>query len=141
MFHVEHLFVYRALGRTVNTDDFSTRLPPHELPTIWRSLATNFHRYGAHDHAQVLEAVAEQLEDALRGTANEPLTLTEAAAESGYTTRRLRQLAEAGTLPRDGNGRVRRGDLPRRPGHRIAEVAAPDVRSRRQIARAIATES
>lgn len=114
---------------------------PQDLPSRWRRQAEQFRIFGGTTHALVLEAVADELERSLIGTANEPLTLTEAAAESGYTTRRLRQLVEAGRLPRDARGRVRRGDLPRRPGHRIADGAAPAVASRRQIARAIATES
>ena len=47
----------------------------------------------------------------------EILTLQEAAAESGYSKRRLREFVHEGSVPnvgRKGAPRIRRGDLPRK---------------------------
>jgi hypothetical protein len=51
----------------------------------------------------------------------EILTLAEAAQESGYSGDHLRHLIADGTLDnagRKGSPRIRRGDLPVKPGHR-----------------------
>ena len=61
---------------------------------------------------------AAELQEALRVSADEVLTLSEAAAESGYSESRLRHLVADGTIPQSGERgrpRVRRGDLPQKP--------------------------
>ena len=58
---------------------------------------------------------AAELQEALREATDEVLTLTQAAAESGYSESRLRHLVSDGTIPQAGERgrpRVRRGDLP-----------------------------
>jgi hypothetical protein len=115
---------------------------PRILPGRWRKQAEDLRRYGADLQARVLEDAAEQLEEALRGAGDEGLSLPEAARQSGYSVRRLRQLVEAGVLPNAGKGispRILRSHLPRRPGHGVAEGVEPGVLSRRQMARAVAT--
>lgn len=91
---------------------------PADLPTAWRERAAELRRWAAAEGAaRALEAAAAELETALRAADDEPLTLSEAARESGYSVRRLRELIAEGRLPnagRRGAPRIRRGDLPRR---------------------------
>jgi hypothetical protein len=92
---------------------------PTALPELWRTRAEELRRYGADPQAITLEAAAAELEATLRATADTELTLAEAAAESGYSERRLRELLSAGEIPqagRKGRPRIRRSDLPRRAG-------------------------
>jgi hypothetical protein len=96
-------------------------MTPDALGAAWRDRAAELRRYGAEPQAVTLEAAAAELDAALREAADEPLTLAEAAEESGYSERRLRELVAAGEVPqagRKGRPRVRRGDLPRRPSRR-----------------------
>jgi hypothetical protein len=91
---------------------------PAGLPAAWRDQAAELRRYGAEPQAVTLEAVAAELEASLRAAADEELTLTEAAAESGYSTERMRHMVADGTVPNageKGRPRVRRADLPRKP--------------------------
>lgn len=93
---------------------------PDALIAQWHSDAENLRAWGAGEWARVLERCAEQLADALAEREDETLTLAEAAAHSGYSVSHLRRLIAHGTL-RDvaetGASRVRRGDLPRKPGY------------------------
>jgi len=89
-----------------------------ELPRTWRSRAEELRPY-APAAAEAFARAADELAGALASAADEELTLAEAAAESGYSERRLRELLAAGELPqagRKGRPRIRRGDLPRRAG-------------------------
>lgn len=91
---------------------------PDRLPDSWRDRADELERYAPPAAAAFREA-ADELEEALRLAAEESLTLQEAADESGYSTRRLRELLADGTIPqagRKGAPRIRRGDLPIKPG-------------------------
>jgi hypothetical protein len=79
-----------------------------------------------------LEYVATELEQAMRELSGVSLTLQEAARESGYSADHLRHLVATGTIPnagRRGRPRVRRGDVPTRPGnpHPPAYDAAADA--------------
>lgn len=88
------------------------------LPESWRSRAADLERY-APPAAEAFREAADELEVALREAAHETLTLREAAAESGYSKRRLRELIADGTIPQAGKKgapRIRRADLPVRPG-------------------------
>jgi hypothetical protein len=89
-----------------------------ELAAAWRARAGELRPY-APAAAEAFERAAAELEGALREAAEEPLTLAEASAESGYSERRLRELVAAGEIPQAGRKhapRIRRADLPRRPG-------------------------
>jgi hypothetical protein len=108
-------------------------MTPADLAAAWRDRAVELRRYGAEPQAVTLEAAAAELDAALREAAGEALTLSEAAQESGYATRTLRQMVAEGKLPNAGRKnapRIRRGDLPRRPdkagsnGYNPAEDAA-----------------
>ena len=88
-----------------------------DLPARWRSDAETLRGYGDHRGAVVLERVAAELLAALEERADEELRLAAAAAESGLSVRRLRELIAAGDVPnagRRGAPRIRRRDLPRR---------------------------
>ena len=104
------------------------------LPTAWRARADDLRPYAA-PAAIAWERAADELEAALAAEADELLTLAEAAAESGYSDRRLRELIADGTIPqagRKGAPRIRRGDLPRRAGRTEAAGgydAAADARA------------
>jgi hypothetical protein len=87
------------------------------LPGAWRSRAADLEPY-ATSAAEAFRVAADELEEALRVAEDEELTLSEAAAASGYSERRLREMLADETLPqagRKGRPRIRRADLPRKP--------------------------
>ena len=62
--------------------------------------------------------LAAELQEALRESDGELLTLSQAASESGYSESRIRHLVSDGTIPQAGERgrpRIRRGDLPSKP--------------------------
>ena len=82
----------------------------------WETDARLLLEYGQESAAKIAELHAHQLREALRVVCDQSLTLAEAAAESGYSKRRLRELVSEGTVPnagRKGAPRIRRRDLPR----------------------------
>ena len=92
--------------------------PLESLAERWLSVAETLE--GAFDErgADLFRLHAAELREALREAADEVLTLSEAAAESGYSESRLRHLIADGTIPQAGERgrpRVRRGDLPSKP--------------------------
>ena len=92
-------------------------MAPGDLADQWEADARLLREYGQESVANVAELHAYQLREALRAAADESLTLAEAAAESGYSKRRLRELVSQGSVPnagRKGAPRIRRGDLPRK---------------------------
>lgn len=73
---------------------------------------------GPEEIARVYEIVARELDEALRVHGDTPLTLAEAARESGYSEDHLRHLVAEGKIPnagQKGRPRIRRRDLPRKP--------------------------
>jgi hypothetical protein len=89
---------------------FATRL---------RAEADRLLRLGCTEAAATARTIAEELEAEFERWRGQELSIPAAAAESGYSEERLRELVRAGDLPavRDGlrgRLRVRRGDLPRR---------------------------
>jgi hypothetical protein len=91
---------------------------PAELPGTWRSRADELRPY-APAAAEAFVRAAHELAAAMAEAADEALTLPEAAQESGYSERRLRELLAAGELPQAGRKhapRIRRADLPRKAG-------------------------
>lgn len=94
-------------------------LAVNDLAGRWREMAALMRRHGHEDTARTCELHADELEEALAAADDEELTLAEAAGESGYSKRRLRELLADGSIPnagRTGAPRVRRADLPRKPG-------------------------
>lgn len=97
-----------------------------KLADRWEADAGTLERYHATNEAQVARRLAGELREALAAAEGEVLTLSEAAAESGYGVDHLRHLVAAGELPnagRKGAPRIRRGDLPRKAGKRGARRA------------------
>jgi hypothetical protein len=92
------------------------------LAERWRADAALFRRRGALEAAATLDDCASELEAAWRAWWAEELTIADASHESGYSADRLRELVRAGQLHgarpggRRGEIRLRRCDLPRRPG-------------------------
>ncbi len=89
-----------------------------------------------------LEACAQDLEEARRIWETEPLTLQDAAVDTGYSQRHLGRLLENGTIPNSGTSespRLIRSHLPQKPGHAIARHGPEAASLITQVARAIAT--
>ena len=91
-----------------------------ELCAHWRADAATLARRGCPDAARLLDSCADELAACLTAGQEDTLTLADAARESGYSVGHLRRLIAEGRL-RDmaptGRPRVRRGDLPRKPGY------------------------
>lgn len=89
------------------------------LAARWRADAEVLRRRGCAEAACLLESCAGELEDCGALVQDEHLPLAAAARESGYSVPHLRRLIAQGRLaavPSQGPTRVRRGDLPRKPG-------------------------
>jgi len=88
--------------------------------------------FGDEGRARTLEWAADQIEQALRDESNELLTLTKAAAVSGYHPDSLARMVRDGQIPdlrppgSQSMIRIRRGDLPIKPGK--AHTPSADVR-------------
>jgi len=88
-----------------------------DLLGMWREDADRLRFYGDSRGADVVVRLAAQLEDAIAEAGREELSLTEAAEESGYSTRRLREFMAEGKVPNageKGRPRIHRKDLPRK---------------------------
>ena len=91
-----------------------------ELRTLadrWRNRAMEFRAHACEPAACAYERAADELQVELRAAQAEVLTLSEAAAESGYSERRLREMVSTGRVTnagRKGAPRIRRADLPRK---------------------------
>lgn len=90
-----------------------------EYPAELRRRAECMRSWGGPEEiARVYEIVARELDEALRVHGDTPLTLAEAARESGYSEDHLRHLVADGKIPnagQKGRPRIRRRDLPRKP--------------------------
>ena len=105
-----------------------------DLAAGWVKDAKFLRGYGASEAAATAELHAQQVIDAVKRAEDEELTLKEAAAESNYATRTLREKVAAGEIPNVGRKnapRIRRGDLPMRtkPKGRSDFDASSEVRS------------
>lgn len=94
------------------------------LADEWREKAEDLRQYGADAQAQTLEAAADDLEERVAAIRLQTLTLREAAEESGYSYSRLQEMVgdELENVGEPGAPRVRRGDLPRKPGGTTVQV-------------------
>lgn len=107
---------------------------PSDLPALWRTRAREFRRYGQDAPATMLEGVADELDESLRAYMVEALSLRQAADESGYTPEGLSQLIRRGRIANvnpGGHPKVRRCDLPRKPGPSTPRLVdgSPDLAS------------
>lgn len=86
-----------------------------------RAKAVDLRTYGAGPSADATERIADDLEDSFRGWWLAQLSVNEAAAESGYSPERLREMVRDHALPHQkgdgvkGHITIARCDLPRRP--------------------------
>lgn len=90
----------------------------HPLAEKWRREAKEYQDRGLIPSAEMLRALATELDTYEENYDNELLTLDEAAKESGYSKDHLSLLISQGKLPnagKKGAPRVRRRDLPRKP--------------------------
>ena len=116
---------------------------PADLPAAFREIAAGARQHTADERAATIwERAAEMVEESLRLSGLERLTLQRAAAESGYSIDHLRRLIDEGTIPNasvaDGSKAILRMHLPRKPGHGLAPVRSTVASSRLQAARAVA---
>lgn len=106
--------------------------PLEELVARLREEAEMLRRRGLKREAKLEDSIVEEIESALRAHAQEELDLHEAAAESGYSRKRLRELVREGKIPDvrpDGSAgtiRIRRCDLPRKPGSDREQLSPVD---------------
>lgn len=96
-------------------------------------------RYGDRRTARLLRRFAAELEEAIRTTEDETLTLAQASRASGYSKDHLRHLVSEGTIQNaggKGRPRIRRRDLPSKPGA-LAEAVTDEAKQQaREILRA-----
>ena len=94
------------------------------LPTLWRARATELERY-APAAAQAFNDAADQLEDVLQAT-SDSVSIKEAATLGGFSVDHIQRLVRQGRIEnvgRKGKPRIRREEVPTKPGH-IAEQRA-----------------
>lgn len=119
------------------------------LATIakWTGEADKLRRLGAQvDGASLIQAILGDLQAAADTEAKEPLTLEEAAAESGYSAEHLGRLLRDGTIPNAGRRnapRILRGHLPFKPSALRETRLKPQLAGATpgQIARAVVNSS
>src|SRR5437870_5873719 len=103
----------------------------------WRTRQSEWARIGALvDGARVCEDVLQDFEAVTRAEDDAELSLSEAAAESGYSSDHLRRLHRLGKLPAFRKGRslfFRSGDLPRKPTAPRSSLYDPVVDARRVL--------
>ena len=90
------------------------------LAVRWRDEAETFRAYGASTLASACDKHAEELEAAMDAAHLEALTLDEAAELGGYSYSHLQHLVADGEIRNvgsKGSPRIRRCDVPRKPGH------------------------
>lgn len=96
--------------------------PLAKLVERLRREADLLRRRGLEREARLEESIAEDVEAALREHRHEELTVAEASEESGYAPKTLRRMVRENRIPdarpegSEGEIRVRRRDLPRKPG-------------------------
>ena len=111
------------------------------LVAEFRAEAERLAQWGAAGNAATLRRAADMLEAALRAQEQTPLTLQQAAAESGLSAEHIGRLVRQGKLKNVGRKhapRVLRGDVARKGDHLPdAPASAMLGRSKAAIARAI----
>ena len=117
-----------------------------DLPWEWRSKAELFRDHEEVSLAIAYEKCASALEEALLQEGDAPLTLRQAAEESGYSADHLGRLLREGTIPnagRPGAPQIARRYLPIKPrarGPGVAEAAPGGDTSIEQIVQSIIEE-
>lgn len=89
-----------------------------ELPAAWRSRADELARF-APAAAEAFTTAALDLEQAIRAEGSETVNLREAARIGGYNEDSIGRMIRQGKVKNVGRGnapRIRRSDIPRKPG-------------------------
>jgi len=95
------------------------------LAQTWLEEAETLERYRDERGAELCRLHARELQEAMRNGLDEVYTLSKAAELSGYSEDHLRHLVADGTIPnagRKGAPRIRRADLPVKPGQTRPEA-------------------
>ena len=93
----------------------------HELATRWTDEAASLAKWGDDRGSALLRQCATELDVAARAHDAEELTIPASAEASGYSRDHLRALVSTGEIAnagKKGSPRIRRSDLPMKPGHR-----------------------
>lgn len=85
-----------------------------------RAKAEEFRRFGNEPQAKVCEVLADELDAKRKAFLDEEITIAEAAELSGYHESAIRKMRDDGRIPETSKGRVRRGDVPKKPGHGVS---------------------
>ena len=112
-----------------------------DLPPRWTARATEMRFLGQEPLAKLIEALLGEFETELAADATEPLTIAQAANESGYSEEHLRRLVREEQIPsagRPNSPRIRRADVPIKPGHNSGNAYPKLLDSKEQIARCVA---
>ena len=103
-----------------NSGKVTTR---RDLVHRWIEEATSLEHWGDDRGATILRQCATELDAAARAHDDEVLTIAAASTASGYSCDHLRALVARGGIPnagRKGSPRIRRRDLPAKPGARAS---------------------
>ena len=101
-------------------DGLNTR-DVYTLPEYWRAKSVRLQPYSP-AAANAFNEAAKDLAATLENRDSEVLSVSDAAAESGYSSEYLARLVREGTIPnagRHGAPRIRRGDLPYRKNYQV----------------------
>jgi len=102
----------------------------------WRSHGEMFQRFGEEGISTAFSTCADELEAAVAVWGDELFTLEQAERESGYSADSLGRLIREGRIPnggQTGSPRIRRRDLPRKPGRRNGRCRTDGLDSMEQI--------
>ena len=94
----------------------------HDLATRWTDEASSLERWGDDRGATILRQCSTELDAAAREYDSEALTIPASAETSGYSRDHLRALVSTGEIAnagKKGSPRIRRSDLPMKPGHQV----------------------
>jgi len=109
-----------------------------ELSDRWRTLAETLAPFAA-PAAEAYRRAAAELEGELASNGGEVVTLREAAMIGGYSVDHLQRVVAAGAIQnvgKRGAPRIRRTDVPRKPGYVLpTEPGADQLSARRRIVR------
>ena len=107
-----------------------------DLADLWLSHAETLERYSDTRGAEVCRLHARELREAIEREESDSLTLAQAAEVSGYSKDHLRTLVSEGTLPNageKGRPRIRRGELPKKPGGRVSSGFDAEAEARKVL--------
>ncbi len=125
-------------------DLLSKTMSPEEFKAKWTAFRRVFSETAAMvDGVTLCDSVLSDFDAMMAADAETPLTLTAAAEHSGYSAGHLSRLVQTGVIPNAGRTntpRIRRADLPIKPGHLPALAASAHIlaSSKRQIVRSVA---